>query len=256
MESYKLFLCVLLSCIASNYSSSSNGPGVAPQTCGTNRFYCQYSTQQCLPRTQRCIGSNVCNNPNTGAEELCNEDPQNPGYYIVELGRANLGFLGSRKRSTDDQSSILEHQFITYRGFNYEFGKSYRVQILDIAVPIYKYAGGRDVKSTKPVCPSSCTMEDANLFVEYWRNDRKYNFITNNCQHFACALQDTLLHSPCAQGRKRRQVDDNDLRQYIDRQLRNCSLVCCEERSYSSRLTTDGFVTMSVMITTLLIVSQ
>ena len=255
MESYKLFLCVLLSCIASNYSSSSSGAGVAPQTCGTDRFYCQYSTQQCLPRTQRCIGSNVCNNPNTGAEELCNEDPQNPGHYFVELAHANLGFSGSRKRSSG-LNLRFEHQFITYRGFTYEFGSSYGVQVLDIADPIYKYAGGRDVKSIEPVGSSSCTMEDANLFVEHWRNDEEYSLIFNNCQDFASALQDTLLHSPCAQSRKRRQVDNSDLRQYIDRQLRNCSLVCCEERSYSSRLTTDGFVTMSVMITTLLIVSQ
>ena len=250
MDSYKLFLCVLLSCIASSYSSSSSGAGVAPQTCGTDRFYCRYSTQQCLPRTQRCTGSNVCNNPDTGAEELCNEDRRNPRHYFVLLAHTNLDFLGSKKRSS------VEHQFITYRGFTYEFGKSYKVQVLDIADPIYKYAGGRDVEFTERLGPSSCTMEDANLFVENWRNDQKYKLFTTNCQHFASALKDTLLHSPCAQGRKRRQVDNSDLRQYIDQQLRNCSLVCCEEGSSSSQLTTDGFMIMSVMITTLLIVSQ
>ena len=255
MDSYKLLLCVLLSCIASNYSSSSSGAGVAPQTCGTDRFYCQYSAQQCLPRTQRCTGSNVCNNPNTGAEELCNEDPQNPRHYFVQLAHANLGSSGSRKRSSG-LNLRFEHQFITYRGFTYEFGSSYGVQVLDIADPIYKYAGGRDVKRTEIVGSSSCTMEDANTFVEYWRNDKEYNLITNNCQDFACALQDTLLYGPCAQSRKRRQVDNSDLRQYIDKQLRNCSLVCCEERSYSSQLTTDGFMTTTVMIMTLLIVSQ
>lgn len=254
MDSYKLLLCVLLSCIASNYSTSSGGPGVAPQTCETNQFYCQYSAQQCLPRTQRCIGSNVCNNPNTGAEELCNEVSQNPGHYFVQLAHANLGLSGSRKRSSG-LNLRPEHQFITYRGFTYEFGSSYGVQVLDIADPIYKYAGGRDVKSTEIVGSSSCTMEDANMFVEFWRNDEEYNLITNNCQDFACALQDVLLYGPCTQSRNRRQVDNNDLRQYIDRQLRNCSLVCCEERSHSSKLTTDGFTTISI-ITTLLIVSQ
>lgn len=254
MDSYKLLLCVLLSCVASNYSTSSGGTGVAPQTCGTDRFYCRHSAQQCLPRTQRCIGSNVCNNPNTGAEELCNEVPQNPGHYFVELAHANLGLSGSRKRSSG-LNLRLEHQFITYRGFTYEFGRSYGVQVLDIADPIYKYAGGRDVKSTEIVGSSSCTMEDANMFVEFWRNDEEYNLITNNCQDFACALQDVLLHGPCTQSRNRRQVDNNDLRQYIDRQLRNCSLVCCEERSHSSKLTTDGFMTISIIMT-LLIVSQ
>lgn len=254
MDSYKLLLCVLLSCVASNYSTSSGGPGVAPQTCGTDRFYCRYSAQQCLPRTQRCIESNVCNNPNTGAEELCNEVPRNPGHYFVELAHANLGLSGSRKRSSG-LNLRPEHQFITYRGFTYEFGSSYGVQVLDIADPIYKYAGGRDVKSTEIVGSSSCTMEDANMFVEFWRNDEEYNLITNNCQDFACALQDVLLYGPCTQSRNRRQVDNNDLRQYIDRQLRNCSLVCCEERSHSSKLTTDGFTTISI-ITTLLIVSQ
>ena len=244
MDSYKL--CVLLSCIA----------GVAPQSCGFYRFYCQYSAELCLPETQRCTGSNVCNNPNTSAEELCNEDPQNPGHYFVELAHANLGFSGSRKRSSFGQNLRLEHQFITYRGFTYEFGSSYGVQVLDIADPIYKYAGGRDVKSTETVGSSSCTMGEALLFNQYWTNDEEYNLIANKCQNFARALQDTLLYGPCAQSRQRGQVNNGDLRQYIDRQLRNCSLVCCEERSYSSRLTTDGFMTMSVMITTLLIVSQ
>lgn len=69
--------------------------------------------QQCLPRTQRCTGSNVCNNPNTGAEELCGEAPQNPGQYSVKLGHANLGFSGSRKRSSG-LNLRLEHQFITH----------------------------------------------------------------------------------------------------------------------------------------------
>ena len=255
MDSHGLLSCILLSCIASSYCGSFGGSGVAQQTCGTERFYCPYSAQQfgqCLPRARRCTGSDICSNPNTGTEDQCYEDLHNPGRYFVILAHARL-FSRSRKRSS---SLKLEHQFITYRGFTYEFGLSYGVQVLDIADPSYKYEGGREVKYTEVVGTSSCTWEDAKMFVQSWRNNKKYHFLTSNCQAFAKALADTLLHSPCARSRKRRQVDSSKLEGYIDGQLRNCSLVCCSvgtERSHSYPLASNGFM-MSVLVVALLIV--
>ena len=61
---------------------------------------------------------------------------------------------------------------------------------------------------------------------------KDHKLVENNCQHFAAALADTLLCSPCNTGpsnngrMKKRQVN-GDLVEYIDTQLRNCSLVCC-----------------------------
>ena len=254
MDRHALLPYILLSCIASTYGGSIGGYGPASQTCGTERFYCPYSAQQCLPRAQRCTGSSVCSNPRTNTEENCDEDPRDPGHYIVKLSHAKLGFWGLRKRSLNLK---LEHQFITFRGFTYEFGSSYGVQVLDIADPKYKYEGGQKVKSTEEVGTSSCTWEDADMFVQSWRSNVKYGLLTTNCQAFAKALADTLLHSPCSESRKRRQVNSSEVEWYIKGQLRNCSLVCCNvitEHSHSYQLATNGF-TMFAIVAALLIVT-
>ena len=127
-------------------SSSSSGPGVAPQTCGTNNmnFYCPYdSVDRCKPRNQRCTGSDICNNPNTMTEDDCSET-SNPGQYYVFLGHAKLSDSSGKKRSI---KIYPEHRFVTFRGFTYEFGKSYGVQVLDISDPIYIYINGQGLNS-------------------------------------------------------------------------------------------------------------
>ena len=215
-------------------SSSSSGAGVAPQTCGTDNFYCPYNaTDRCKPRNQRCTESDVCNNPVTMIEEECSET-SNPGEYYVFLGHAKLGLFGSRKRNI---RISREHQFITFRGFTYEFGKSYGVQVLDIIDPIYKYTNGQGLNSNgiETEGSSYCSWEDANMVVSMWK-DAKYRLFTNNCQHFAAAMSDTLLNGPCnrpenAISRGKRQDNNVELSQYIDQQLRNCSLVCCYDDS-------------------------
>ena len=215
-------------------SSDSTAPGPAPQTCGTDSFYCRQDGH-CKPRSQRCNGNNICINPLTMKEEDCSET-SNLGEYAVLFGHAKLpGF-----DLIDDIVTILEHQFVTFRGFTYEYGKSYQVQVLDIADPIYKYRNGKDLndRGIEQIGRSYCTQEDANKVVEMWK-DEKYNLLDNNCQHFADALSYILIHGSCNQppaSRIKRQDDDLEFSRYIDAQLRNCSLVCCYDVSSSCSL--------------------
>lgn len=60
----------------------------------------------------------------------------------MQLGHAQLFSSGSKK-----ELPPIEHQFVTYRGFTYKFGKNYAVQILDISDPIYKYINDRGLNS-------------------------------------------------------------------------------------------------------------
>ena len=232
-----IFLLFWIPCSQSNQvsersSSSSSGTGVAPQTCGTDNFFCQYDpTERCKPRNQRCTGQNICNNPTTMMEEGCLET--SVGKYKVQLGHAELPsiFGSSRKREV---KAKYEHQFVTFRGFTYEFGKSYGVQVLDITDPIYKYQNGNGLnsKGIETRGSSYCTWEDANTVVRMWKS-AEYALFTKNCQHFADAMLDILLYSSCNQptSRSKREGRDAQLAQYIDKQLRNCSLVCCYDGS-------------------------
>ena len=230
---------------SSSSSSSSGGAGVAPQTCGTDNrnFYCRYDpNERCKPRYQRCTGSNICNNPATMMEDGCLETT-NPGEYNVQKGHTKLGSsFSSRKRF--EIHLKYEHQFITFRGFTYEFGKSYAAQILDITDPKYKYRNGLNgLKRIETLGPSYCSWEDANMFVDKW--NKKYRVFTHNCQHFAAAMSKTLLKGPCnrfgnAALRSKRQDSNDELAQYIDMQLRNCSLVCCYDNSSATFKKTSG----------------
>jgi hypothetical protein len=165
-------------------------------------------------------------------EDECSEISNYTGQYYVFLGHAKLFDSFEKKRSI---KIPLEHQFVTFRGFTYEFGKSYGVQVLDIIDPIYKYRNGTGLNSDgiERVGASYCGWEDANMVVEMWKN-AKYKLFKNNCQHFAAAMIDTLIHGPCnrlAASRGKRQECNAELSQYIDRQLRNCSLVYCYDDS-------------------------
>ena len=133
-----LKLVLLLSYVSLLYARSTintrgGGAGVADQTCdGTSKanskFYCPYD-EQCKARSLRCVGANVCNNPATNSEEGCYETSI-PGKYRVRLGHST--FIIPKTISGG-----VEHQFIEYRGFTYEFGGTYGVQILDTADPLY-----------------------------------------------------------------------------------------------------------------------
>ena len=248
---YVLFIWMRISdtnCHDLTKRSSSSGAGVAPQTCGTDNlnFYCPYAdpNNRCKPRRQRCTGNTICINPNTRKEEGCLET-SNPREYYVLLGHAKLSDSSSKKRSLQD---IYEHRFVTFRGFTYEFGASYGVQVLDIADPKYKYKDGEHLnnKGIEQFGRSYCNWEDANKVVDGWK-DKKYNLFKNNCQHFADAMTDILIYGPCNQpsaSRGKRQDKEIELTQYIDQQLQNCSLVCCYDVSSTTALIHNSYSLM------------
>ena len=195
-----LKLVLLLSYVSLLYARSTintRASGVADQTCdGTSRanseFYCPYDGK-CKARSLRCIGANVCNNPATNSEEGCYETSI-PGKYGVRLGHST--FIIPKTTSGG-----VEHQFIEYRGFTYEFGRTYGVQILDTADPLYKYKNGKELNSQgiEDVGSSYCTWQDATLFTERWLNSYNYNLLSSNCQDFARTLRVLLTTGVCSQ---------------------------------------------------------
>ena len=225
---FKILLCLLVSSslVRANviYRSSSSGDGIAPQTCGTDNtnFYCPVD-ELCKPRSQRCTRANVCNSPDTNTEDGCYETSLSE-LYNIQLGHAKLGFFGSKQYA-------LEHQFNVYRGFAYEFGKSYGVQILDIADPQYKYRNGMHLnsKGIEVVGSGYCTWEDATSFANGW--DKNYHLIKNNCQHFAIALKEFLTTGVCSVLTSEDRTVN--LNQQINDILQNCSIVCCDNEGNS-----------------------
>ncbi len=219
-----IFFCAAFSSLqAARTRSSSSGTGTAPQTCGTNNvnFYCPVDGM-CKPRNQRCTEVNICVDE-TGMEEGCFKSSTRD-KYLVQMGHANLGSFGSKQFS-------LEHQFITYRGFTYEFG-TYGVQILDTIDPMYKYSNGQGLNSNgvETVGSSYCTWEDATRFANGW--DTRYVLLRRNCQHFSIAMKTYLFDErSCNQPPSRRQKRQDDLEQYIDQLLSNCSVVCCDNNN-------------------------
>ena len=226
MAIFKVEVCLLFAVIATFIGkgcSSSSGAGPALQTCGTTNFYCPVD-DGCKPRTQRCTGSNICIDQATSTEPLCDEAYN--GRYTVFLGHTYLSSSGSLSKRTS-----LEHRFITFRGFTYEYGSTYDAQELDVADPIYKYKDGRNLnsKGIETVGSSYCHRSDALMLSRMWLAD-DYGLITNNCQHFADALQALLLYGPCIISPGpigKREDNSEELVQYIDGLLRNCSVVCC-----------------------------
>ena len=233
------FSCTKCHVVVKRDSLGSSGSGPAPQTCGKNKFYCPYdSADRCKPRNQRCAGNNICQNPVTLKEEDCSETSQ-PWQYYVFIGHAKLFDSSSSKRKRSLKLR-LEHQFVTFRGFTYEFGASYKVQVLDIADPKYKYKNGKHLnsKGIEQSGESYCNWEDANKVVEEWKSI-KYRLFKKNCKHFAATLHHILVRGPCnrpASLRSKRQDSGMEFSQYIDRQLRNCSLSCCYDASSATAL--------------------
>ena len=225
MAIFKVEVCLFFAVIATFIGKgclSSSGSDPALQTCGTTNFYCPVDGG-CKPRTQRCTGSNICIDPATSEEPECYESIV--GRYTVFLGHAHLP--SSRWFS---KRTLFEHRFITFRGFTYEYGRTYDAQELDVADPKYKYKDGKDLNRNgiETVGSSYCQRSDALMLSQKWLAD-DYRLITKNCQRFAKALQALLLNGPCNHSPSRGKREDNsaELVQYIDGLLHNCSVVCC-----------------------------
>ena len=147
--------------------------------------------------------------------------------YRIRIGHTRL-----TSSSSSSKQYRLEHQFVAYRGFAYEFGSSYNTQILDISDPQYKYIGNRNVKRYTNGGTSYCIYDEAVLFVNSWAD--KYSLLFNNCQHFAIALSAYLQSPSCGQqGAQDLKQNTDMLMKEIDGILSNCSIVCCDDGNSS-----------------------
>ena len=194
--------------------SSSSGPEV--QTCGNSGYYCTV-TNQCLPRAERCVGSGNCLNHN-GIEDGCDCDNSYQRCNVY-FGRTDISSSGSssKKRNVGIGCakfllpSNREHHFIQYKGFTWEFGKTYLTQTLDVNDPNYKYDRPRErglIRGVTLKGTSSCTYDQVVTFTNNF--DHRYCTCSNNCQHFAKGLQEWLLRD-CTHPfyRGKRQTNDS-----------------------------------------------
>ena len=204
MELSLKFFCLLFACLtpcsfacssssnSSNSSSSSSSGGLQKQLFSNLTFYCP-ADDKYKDRNKRCIKAKVCLETD-GNETKCNPAGKNGGVdtYFFYRKKSNIRFLkvissGRKKRAIED----YKHWFVEYRGFVYEFGKSYGFQELDVNDPNYKYGpGGEKVVDKETIVgESSCSRDDVLRFVKKWLNvNRKYHYRNNNCQDFAKAL--------------------------------------------------------------------
>ena len=212
MRTFPIVIFLTVSAAASSQRSSGScigslSSGPVTQTCGTERFFCPVDSM-CKPRDVRCTGTTECIE-SASEERGC--DAASNTAYTIKLARTSL--LG-RKRLE------FNHQLISYRGFVYEYGCNYGVQILDLNDPKYKYNGiNLDFEN---VGTSSCTYEQVLPFINSW--ERKYNVLTHNCQHFAMKLSDYLQTAQCSGSRKR---NTDELASFADNLVANCK-ECCE----------------------------
>ena len=224
-----VFCCVY--CRGIRRSSSE-----APQTCPTG-YYCPNDGQCKSPRSDRCTSSQDC----TGLDG-CKK--QADGSYLIRIGHSRLTSF-----SSSSKQYRLEHQFVVYRGFAYEFGKLYR-QVLDISDPQYKYIGDRNVKHYTNYGTSYCTYDEAVMFINGWTD--KYRLLFNNCQHFAKAFSEYLRTSSCnqqgARDLKQNKGDREILMKEIDGILSNCTIVCCDDGNSSGSSSGGSALVTSVPI--------
>ena len=206
--SFLLAATLTLHAITVQFAAVDASAGTETQYCGNSRYYCKVSGQ-CMERSERCVGRGNC--LNLGIEEGCSCD----GSYAhcnVYLGKTTLSLSSSSKKKRRNENTCtgflfgnakIEHQFILYRGFVWEFGKSYLVQILDINDPNYKYNRPSERKGIKSITlqgRSSCTYEQALPFLNNF--ELRYRLCTNNCQHFAKGLLTWLLNDCSYRGKR------------------------------------------------------
>ena len=227
-----LFFSSLLStAFASSVRSSgsclfSNTPAEV-QRCEDGSFFCPVDSE-CKARSLRCMTDSVC--VNGLSEENCYESDSS---YDIYIGRSSLI---SKKKQLE-----LNHQFVDYRGFTYEFGCGYGVQILDLNDPNYKYKN-KEVTYTQSGV-SECTYDETLPFTKQW--SLKYNILTNNCQHFAREFSKYLKNAQC--GSRKRQSTNLD--EYAEEVIDECTDCCeSESESESSSLLVSATYTSVIML--------
>ena len=107
-------------------------------------------------------------------------------YYKKESRLKIFSSVSSRKKRAVEN---LNHWFVQYRGFVYEYGDA-GYQELDINDPDYKYGpGGVKVVAETLKGTSCCTRNQILEFIEKWLEaNPNFHLLANNCQDFAIAL--------------------------------------------------------------------
>lgn len=183
-------LCSFRRSNASDSSSGSSGE-LEDEYCGKERFYCPHDSK-CYDRELRCTSAKVCVSNANSTEEKCYES-ETPGRYNIFRKESLLVV----------NISAINHWFVEYRGFVYEFGNG-GDQELDVNDPNYKYGPGRvKVVNQELKGSSSCTREQVTSFIKKWKIDHPdYRLFANNCQDFSEALIEELKNN-CSKRNKR-----------------------------------------------------
>ena len=192
-------------------SSSSSSDYYTPPVCGNNKFYCPGSSQtyQCVARSERCTGDAQSNMCRMKTYEYCNYDMKTGKFEVWRYSTNLQSSFSGRKRLS------LEHQFIVYRGFMYEFGR-YGTRVQDPNDPKYEYGPGRRAsRNPKRLGLSSCTYGQVMEFVTIWSKN-PYKLFSRNCQHFVKGLG-AYLTDNCSRAPSRRQKSQSkeDFARYI-----------------------------------------
>eukprot|EP00118_Oscarella_pearsei_P025292 m.307935 g.307935 ORF g.307935 m.307935 type:complete len:252 (+) comp43044_c0_seq1:74-829(+) len=183
----------------------ANGSAVnqaCPSTVRYREFFCP-STGTCrngndrcqIPKSNQCWAKNSepeCRYESNGQFRFCR------GWTHLDLSGRLSGSLSRKRRDTRDWK--FQHEFVSYRGFTYEFGSDYGengqdgYRILDEADPNFRYD---DLETDCAISNglSKCSWDDIKIFL--YNYDTKYRLLYNNCQTFARLLEETLRSSNC-----------------------------------------------------------
>ena len=212
---YLLFMSYGKFCIAQSGSCSSLGLlETFNTTCRDSEYYCDVD-ELCKSRDERCIGlsngSLSCVNPFSGIERGCDCDA---------AGRCRIT-LKSYPLLTKKRQIRIEHDFIEYKGFVWEYG-CYGTRVLDMNDPLFSQQRTTPT-TTMYQGKSSCSYSQALLFLEHTGNQysrARYSVLVNNCQDFAEAFTRWLKDGCIVRGKRDTTAD---LDEYFAQLIETCT---------------------------------
>ena len=181
----------------------------------------QSSNYTCLPRTQRCTTNDTSDQCTSKTYQHCDYN-EITRMFTVRRYSSHLQLFG-RKRWYK-----IEHQFLTYRGLMYEYGKDYGARVQDPNDPDYEY-NKRKIISSKKIGESVCTYEQVIPYLDYWKQE-DYRLFSNNCQDFVKGLT-KYLESNCVYLEEARKRSATELAEYF---FSLCKENCTTSDSQSS----------------------
>jgi hypothetical protein len=211
-----LFFCL---CTNVSYTSGASSRSSENPLCAPDGFYC-IVTDNCLPRTDRCTQSDSSPQCLQKTYEHCEYNAANDRFKVFKHSTPLLTSRGIVGDTIEGLKCLynyakgelkVEHQFITYRGFLYEFG-TYGTRIQDPSGPNYEYRT-REASPPEEVGDSSCTYDSVVNFNRLWEN---YKLCSNNCQNYAKGLGQYLIGDCTMPTRKRNAARSDEER---DRQM-------------------------------------